>query len=161
MGNNQSLFYHDGVWIVAEREAEPGEPWALVDGPPVPRSLLANICDCIQDFRNCPMCELPECMSDELARTLRRLLSYTGIGERRPTDAQGVPCQWRFMTVSAAQNGRLYALLRRYAPERRLNVSWSYVGPSEAALVQVGLGMLVVIDYIFSVRRCPRTTQFH
>ena len=34
-------------------------------------------------------------------------------------------------------------LLRRYAPERRLNVSWAYVGPSEAALLQVGLGTLV------------------
>ena len=50
-----------------ETEAAPGE-WD--DAESTPMSLLANVCDCIQDFRMCPNCpNLPDIVDAECSRT--------------------------------------------------------------------------------------------
>ena len=98
-------------WLAGEThetEANPGE-WDLQDGP-MPMSLLANVCDCIQDFRNCPnVPNVPELIDLQLLKTLRALVTRFRCQTPRS-------CQWRFMPMSAAQNGAFYALLHRYAP---------------------------------------------
>ena len=88
-------------------EATPGE-WENPDRTPM--SLLANVCDCIQDFRNCPGVTLPGLVEEQLLRTLRALIARFHIQKPRNTG------QWRFTPMSSAQNGSFYELLRRYAP---------------------------------------------
>eukprot|EP00966_Prymnesium_polylepis_P302504 6988589-Prymnesium_polylepis.1 len=85
-----------------ETEAGPGV-WDLHDGP-MPMSLLANVCDCIQDFRMCPGVQLPGLVDEELRRTLVALIGKFGC----QTPAQ---TQWRFMPMAEAQNAAFYALL--------------------------------------------------
>ena len=87
-------------------EATPGE-WENPDRTPM--SLLANVCDCIQDFRGCPGVNLPGLMEEQLLRTLRALIARFHC--QAPSHVQ-----WRFMPMSSAQNGSFYEFLRRYAP---------------------------------------------
>ena len=87
-------------------EATPGE-WENHDRTPM--SLLANVCDCIQDFRGCPGVRLPGRMEEQLLRTLRALIARFHC--QAPSHVQ-----WRFMPMSSAQNGSFYEFLRRYAP---------------------------------------------
>ena len=98
---------------------EEEDVWNLTGGRRIPHSLSANICDCIKDFANCPNCsDLPEHVDYFLHRLLRGVMDYIGL--RCPSDPgavpNGVPPQWRFLTVSAAQNEKMFKLLRRYAP---------------------------------------------
>jgi hypothetical protein len=86
-------------------EAAPGE-WSNADR--TPRSLLASICDCIQDFRG--LMQPPAHMDEQLLRTLRALVTRFHL-DQKPRDVQ-----WRYMTMSSAQNSSFYELLRRYAP---------------------------------------------
>jgi hypothetical protein len=88
-------------------EDTPGEPWTNPDR--TPKSLLANVCDCIQDFRLCPNVTMPVLVEEQLLHTLRALIARFHC--QAPSHMQ-----WRFMPMSSAQNGSFYELLRRYAP---------------------------------------------
>jgi hypothetical protein len=93
-----------------ETEAHPGT-WDHHAGP-MPMSLLANVCDCIQDFRLCPGRNPPELISEEVRHTLTALVRKFDCQTPRTT-------QWRFMTapqITPEKNAAFYALLRRYAP---------------------------------------------
>jgi len=95
-------------WLTGEThmtEANPGQ-WEFM-GTTMPRSLLANVCDCIQDFRG--HVQLNILLESQLEKTICALVTRF-----RCQTAHGV--QWRYMPMSAAQNGAFYALLRRYAP---------------------------------------------
>ena len=82
-------------------------------GGPMPMSLLANVCDCIQDFRMCPNCpNLPDIINDECSRTLRALIAkfhcQTPLGT-----------QWRLMRapqITPAKNATFHSILKRYSP---------------------------------------------
>jgi len=93
-----------------ETEAHPGE-WELNSGD-MPQSLLANVCDCIQDFRHCPMVQIPELMDDDLRRTLCAVVAKFECQTPRGT-------QWRCMTapqITPEKNAAFYTLLKRYCP---------------------------------------------
>ena len=91
-------------------EERPGS-WGGDDLPGM--SLLANICDCIQDFRMCPNCgNLPELVDYEVTRTLRALIARFDCQTPRGT-------QWRFMRppqITPAKNAAFYSILKRYCP---------------------------------------------
>ena len=92
-----------------ETEAHPGV-WER-NGGPMPMSLLANVCDCIQDFRMCPSSP-PELIGEECRRTLCALVSKFDCQTPRST-------QWRHMRapqITPAKNDGFYALIRRYCP---------------------------------------------
>ena len=76
-------------------------------------SLLANVCDCIQDFRWCPNCpNTPAAVDDECGRILRALVARFDCQTPRGT-------QWRMMTapqITPAKNAAFFALIKRYCP---------------------------------------------
>ena len=95
---------------IAEEERE---VWELQGGVRIPHSLSANIVDCIGDFRCCPNCsEIPEVLDDLCCRVRNGADEFIGLPDPR-TAPLG---QWRFVPVSDAQNEKMFALLRRYAP---------------------------------------------
>jgi hypothetical protein len=87
--------------------------WELNGGRRIPHSLLANVCDCIQDFRMCPNSpNLPDEIDYECLRTLRALV--TKFDCQTPLHTQ-----WRFMTapqITPAKNAAFFSLIRRYCP---------------------------------------------
>ena len=96
-------------WLDGLTHATEAAPGVWDDAAHTPMSLLANVCDCIQDFRLCPMIRVPDHVDQRLLRTLRALVARFRC-----------PCpphvQWRFMPMSGVQNAAFYELLRRYAP---------------------------------------------
>jgi hypothetical protein len=90
----------------------------LQGGVRIPHSLAANICDCITDFCGCPRMSVPDHLNDFMHSVRRAIMRHVGLPSPTDHDAvyEGLPKQWRFLRVSAAQNERLFALLRRYAP---------------------------------------------
>ena len=99
-----------------DTEAHPGT-WDLWTGP-MPRSLLANVCDCINDFLGHQASEgIPDVIEcdpwsgEGLCQTLRALV--------RKFDCQPQGTQWRYMTapqITPEKNAAFYRLLRQYCP---------------------------------------------
>ena len=133
-----------------ETEARPGV-WHLQSGP-MPRSLLANVCDCIQDFRG--QQELPDAIDDDCQRTLSalidkfecqtphgtprgsnwRLLLTAGRSQELSTDSlhprtEPAGTQWRHMTapqITPAKNAAFYSLLKaRHQPGPFEPAAWN------------------------------------
>jgi hypothetical protein len=111
-------------WLDGEKHATDGlaeearPTWDLRGGVRIPHSLPANICDCIKDFCGCPMVTTPDHVDEWLHCLLRGVMAYVGLpspGEHGAVP-DGLPKQWRFMWVTAAQNNTMFALLRRFAP---------------------------------------------
>ena len=77
-------------------------------------SLLADVCDCIQDFRWCPnMNKLPEELDQDMTRLLTALIA------KFDCQCPNIQTQWRFMTapqITPAKNAAFHALLKRYCP---------------------------------------------
>lgn len=107
-----------------ESEAQP-----VMQGSPgdwnenVPMSMLASVCDRIQEFRYCPaLYALPTSIEDAALKTLRALITHFKIPS--PGEAQypegmpemAPPVKYRYMQLTDEQNAAFYDLLRRYAP---------------------------------------------
>jgi hypothetical protein len=101
-GRTHETEEHPSVWQLNEAH-----------GGPMPRSLLANVCDCIQDFRMCPSApNTPELIEDECIRLIGALIAKFDCQTPQST-------QWRHMRapqITPAKNAAFYSIIKRYSP---------------------------------------------